>query len=56
MEPFAYEYAADYILDSSASDLARLAWLNRSINLCMYSLLDIEIHYNGWTRLSLPVF
>ena len=43
VEPFAYEYAADYILDSSAFDLARLAWLNRSINLCMYSLLDIEI-------------
>lgn len=50
VEPFAYEYAADYILDSSAPDLARLAWLNRSINLCMYSLLDIEIHYNGWSQ------
>lgn len=50
VEPFAYEYVADYILDSSASDLARLAWLNRSINLCMYSLLDIEIHYNGWSQ------
>lgn len=50
VEPFAYEYAADYILDSSASDLTRLAWLNRSINLCMYSLLDIEIHYNGWSQ------
>lgn len=50
VEPFAYEYAADYILDSSASDLARLAWLNRSINLCMYSLLDIEIHYNRWSQ------
>ena len=50
VEPFAYEYAADYILDSSASDLARLAWLNRSINLCMYSRLDIEIHYNGWSQ------
>ena len=50
VEPFAYEYAADYIQDSSASDLARLAWLNRSINLCMYSLLDIEIHYSGWSQ------
>lgn len=50
VEPFAYEYATDYILDSSASDLARIAWLNRSINLCMYSLLDIEIHYNGWSQ------
>lgn len=56
VEPFAYEYAADYILDSSASDLARLAWLNRSINLCMYSLLDIEIHYNGWNQAEAASF
>ncbi len=56
VEPFAYEYAADYIQDSSASDLARLAWLNRSINLCMYSLLDIEIHYNGWSQAEAASF
>lgn len=56
VEPFAYEYAADYILDSSASDLARLSWLNRSINLCMYSLLDIEIHYNGWNQAEAASF
>ena len=56
VEPFAYEYAADYIRDSSASDLARLAWLNRSINLCMYSLLDIEIHYNGWSQAEAASF
>lgn len=56
VEPFAYEYAADYILDSSASALARLAWLNRSINLCMYSLLDIEIHYNGWNQAEAASF
>lgn len=56
VEPFAYEYAADYILDSSASDLAHLAWLNRSINLCMYSLLDIEIHYNGWNQAEAASF
>ena len=56
VEPFAYEYAADYILDSSASDLARLAWLNRSINLCMYSLLDIEIHYSGWSQAEAASF
>ena len=56
VEPFAYEYAADYILDSSAYDLARLAWLNRSINLCMYSLLDIEIHYNGWNQAEAASF
>lgn len=56
VEPFAYEYAADYIQDSSASDLARLAWLNRSINLCMYSLLDIEIHYSGWSQAEAASF
>ena len=50
VEPFAYQYAADYIQDPSATELARISWLNRSINLCMYSLLDIEIHYNGWTQ------
>ena len=56
VEPFAYQYAADYIQDSSASELARIAWLNRSINLCMYSLLDIEIHYNGWTQAEAASF
>ena len=29
--------------------LARLQWLNRSLNLCIYSLLDTGIHYDGWT-------
>ena len=29
--------------------LTRAAWLNRSVNLCIYSLLDIGIHYRGWT-------
>lgn len=40
IEPFAYQYAAGYIKDPSATELARISWLNRSINLCMYSLLD----------------
>ena len=31
------------------SDLTRLLWLNRSVNLCIYSLLDVGIHYYGWT-------
>lgn len=56
IEPFAYQYAASYIQDSSASELARISWLNRSINLCMYSLLDIEIHYNGWTQAEAASF
>lgn len=30
-------------------DLTRLLWLNRSVNLCIYCLLDVGIHYYGWT-------
>lgn len=56
VESFAYQYAADYIQDPSATELARISWLNRSINLCMYSLLDIEIHYNGWTQAEAASF
>ena len=56
VEPFAYQYAAGYIQDPSATELARISWLNRSINLCMYSLLDIEIHYNGWTQAEAASF
>ena len=56
VEPFAYQYAAGYIQNSSAPELARISWLNRSINLCMYSLLDIEIHYNGWTQAEAASF
>jgi uncharacterized protein (DUF885 family) len=56
IEPFAYKYAAGYIKDPSATELARISWLNRSINLCMYSLLDIEIHYNGWTQAEAASF
>ena len=56
VEPFAYQYAAGYIKDPSATELARISWLNRSINLCMYSLLDIEIHYNGWTQAEAASF
>lgn len=50
IESFAYQYAADLLKDEAAADLTRLAWLNRSINLCIYSLLDIGIHYQGWTQ------
>ena len=56
VEPFAYQYTADYIQDPFATELARISWLNRSINLCMYSLLDIEIHYNGWTQAEAASF
>lgn len=43
VESFAYGYAL------SDSDLASLAALNRRVTLCLYSLLDIGIHYHGWT-------
>ena len=56
VEPFAYQYAAGYIKDPFATELAGISWLNRSINLCMYSLLDIEIHYNGWTQAEAASF
>ena len=49
VESYGYQYAADYLDDSAASDLTALAWMNRSINLCIYSLMDIGIHYHGWT-------
>lgn len=43
-ESFAYTY---YQPDSTDG---QLAWLNRSLNLCMMSLLDTEIHYNSWNQ------
>ncbi|MGI6069511.1 MAG: DUF885 domain-containing protein [Blautia sp.] len=43
VESYAYGYSG---LDAG---LARLNWLNRSLNLCLYSLMDIGIHYYGWT-------
>lgn len=50
IESYAYTYAADYLDDPAATDVVRLAWLNRSVNLCLYSLTDIGIHYHGWTQ------
>ena len=41
-EPYAYSY-----IDQDP-DLSRLEWLNRSLNLCILSLLDTGIHYDGW--------
>lgn len=43
-ESFAYTY---YQPDSTDG---QLAWLNRSLNLCMMSLLDTVIHYNSWNQ------
>lgn len=41
---------------SSASNATRLAWLNRSMNLCIYSLIDIGIHYRGWVQARVAAF
>lgn len=43
VEPYAYSYAKE------DSDLTRFLWLNRSINLCLYSLIDLGTHYYGWS-------
>ena len=38
-----------YLYGSENQQLGRLHWLNRAMNLCLYSLLYIGIHYYGWT-------
>lgn len=50
VESYAYLYGADLIADPDAQKIARLAWLNRSINLCIYSLTDIGIHAHNWSE------
>lgn len=50
IESYAYPYAASFLDDPAAEDLTTLAWLNRSVNLSIYSLLDIGIHYRGWSE------
>lgn len=50
VESYGYQYAASYLNDDTASDYVQLVWLNRSISLCLYSLLDIGIHYYGWNQ------
>lgn len=42
VESYAYGYA------DADPNLTRLLWLNRSVNLNLYCLLDIGIHYHGW--------
>ena len=40
-------YAFDYY--ESNSELTTLNKINQSVNLCLLSLLDTKIHYEGWT-------
>ena len=56
VESYAYNYAASLMDVTDASEAARLAWLNRSVNLCIYSLLDVGIHYQGWTQAQTAAF
>ena len=57
VESYSYEYAASLMKDSvAAGNAVRLAWLNRSMNLCIYSLIDIGIHYRGWDSARTAAF
>lgn len=56
VESYGYQYAASLLTDKSASDLTALLWKNRSINLCIYSLLDTGIHYQGWNQTAAAKF
>lgn len=42
-----YQYGAPYL--GIEPDVMQFLSLNRSVSLCLYSLLDIGIHYKGWT-------
>lgn len=50
VEPFAYGYSASLIEDDAAKDIGTIAWLNRSVNLNICCLMDIGIHYYGWSQ------
>lgn len=56
VEMESYRYAAKQCPDASAADAAELNRLNRSIMLGISSLLDIYIHYYGFTRLDTAQF
>lgn len=47
VESYACRYAAR-TLDSRTQALCRLWYLNRSVHLCLCSLLDLGIHNQGW--------
>ena len=49
-ESFAYRYYQPETTDG------QFAWLNRSLNLCIMSLLDTGIHYNGWNQARCATF
>lgn len=47
VESYACTYAARN-LDTQTQTLCRLWYLNRSVHLCLYSLLDLGIHSQSW--------
>lgn len=49
VEQWAAHKASSFIDNPAASDLVHLYTLNRSFNLCIYSLMDLGIHYHSWT-------
>ena len=56
VESYGYQYAASLLSDKAAADITALMWKNRSINLCIYSLLDTGIHYQGWNQAAAAKF
>ena len=56
VETYAYSYASSLMADEAARDVTSLACLNRSVNLCICSLLDIAIHYHGWDSTQTAAF
>ncbi len=47
VEDLSYGYAKELSADNLADAYYELCRLNRNIHICMYSLLDIAIHYDG---------
>ena len=43
-------YDLNELYTEQADGLARVWSLNSSISLGVYALLDLNIHYNGWTK------
>lgn len=56
VESYGYQYAAVLLSDKNAADITTLMWKNRCINLCIYSLLDTGIHYQGWNQAAAAKF
>lgn len=48
VESLSYEYGASFL--GIEPDVMQYLNLNRSVSLCLYSLLDIGIHDKGWTQ------